>query len=37
MQKDENGEEHVIQYISCTFNEVQRHWPSVERKAYAIV
>ena len=37
MQKDENNKEHVIHYISYTFNEVQRHWPSIEREVYAIV
>ena len=37
MQRDDKGNEHVIQYISCTFNDVQRRWPSVEREAYAVV
>ena len=37
MQRDEAGDECVIQYISCTFNDVQRRWPSVEREAYAVV
>ena len=37
MQLDEQGNECVIQYISCTFNETQRRWPIVEREAYAIV
>ena len=37
LQRDETGAEHVIQYISCTFNETQQRWPIVEREAYAIV
>ena len=37
MQLDESGNEHVVQYISCTFNDIQRRWPTVEREAYAIV
>ena len=37
MQHNEKGDEHIIQYISCTFTDVQRRWPSVEHKAYAVV
>ena len=37
LQVDESGNEYVIQYISCTFNDTQRRWPTVEREAYAIV
>ena len=37
LQLDESDNEHVIQYISCTFNETQQRWPTVEREAYAIV
>ena len=37
LQLDEAGNEYVVQYISCTFNETQRRWPTVEREAYAIV
>ena len=37
LQLDEADNECVIQYISCTFNETQQRWPTVEREAYAIV
>ena len=37
LQQDGMGAEHIIQYISCTFNDTQRWWLIVERKAYAIV
>ena len=37
MQLNESGNEHVVQYISCTFNDTQRKWPTVEREAYTIV
>ena len=37
LQVDEANNEHVIQYISCTFNDTQQRWPTVEREAYAIV
>ena len=37
LQFDDLGNEYVIQYISCTFNDTQQRWPTVEREAYAIV
>ena len=37
IQVDKVNNEYVIQYISCTFNDTQQRWPTVEREAYAIV
>ena len=37
LQQDGIGAEHIVQYISCTFNDTQQRWPIVEREAYAII
>ena len=36
-QVDENGEEHVIHYLSQQLNRTQRKWATIEKEAWALV